>query len=484
MGLLGFNSALPFVNDFNGVSTLYPASITLDAFEARVIADGGTFEAGDCLFDNLVYLYRTQIGNSSAFDFSTLILTANAYKANVMYAVKPNTSAGDFPFTRALAAYRTDSAGLLELMATGVPRLDYTGTYGDCPVWLFEPSRANLVTYSDDISNVVWNKVSTGTGVIPNVTAGILDSPFFGRTSSRIQFNTGGGTGAGDNSYLNFSVSGLTNPHTSTISIFVKSYDGNPYTIGIYQSSGAIFNIQTTDEWQRYELPRTTSATTDYLRVGVIGNSGHSAAADVLIIGAQFEIGNTATSSVFTAGAPVTRPADVSTRSDLQSESYLGATSGAFYIDYVNDQFEGNAAAFGTGIKLTAGTDRLFIANRATTATQRNVYKRVSGVDTLLYTMPYSPTNCRVCFVWNATEIDVYFNGIKIVTASAKVSAAFDVFEILSDYSRSQVRTLAFADSELTDTEALSLTGFTSLDEYLGFINYTSDNPALYESYT
>ena len=68
---------------------------------------------------------------------------------------------GDFDFTRASAATRTNSNGLLKVEATGVPRLEYpliNGVVNGCPSLLLEPQATNLITYPISFGNSYWTK--------------------------------------------------------------------------------------------------------------------------------------------------------------------------------------------------------------------------------------------------------------------------------------------------------------------------------------
>ena len=60
-----------------------------------------------------------------------------------------------FDFTRASSATRVNKQGLIETVASGVPRIDFTDANG---ALLLEPQRTNLVTYSEDFSNAAWTK--------------------------------------------------------------------------------------------------------------------------------------------------------------------------------------------------------------------------------------------------------------------------------------------------------------------------------------
>ena len=70
----------------------------------------------------------------SLLDKVSLCITPNAYKESKLYSVVPNTTLGDMNVVRATTATRVNSAGLIEV----VPR--------------------NLLTYSEDFTNLAWVK--------------------------------------------------------------------------------------------------------------------------------------------------------------------------------------------------------------------------------------------------------------------------------------------------------------------------------------
>ena len=76
---------------------------------------------------------------------ASLILTPTAYKANKLYSVVPSSGNGDLTTTRATTATRVNSSGVIESVATGIPRIDYTNT---APALLLEPQRTNRVLNS------------------------------------------------------------------------------------------------------------------------------------------------------------------------------------------------------------------------------------------------------------------------------------------------------------------------------------------------
>jgi hypothetical protein len=86
---------------------------------------------------------------------ASIVVTPNAYKAGKLYSLKPTNGSGDFDFTRSGNATRVNSDGLIELVSSNVPRLNYPlidGVVNGCPSLLLEPQRINLIQYSEDFS--------------------------------------------------------------------------------------------------------------------------------------------------------------------------------------------------------------------------------------------------------------------------------------------------------------------------------------------
>jgi hypothetical protein len=94
---------------------------------------------------------------------ASLVLTPTAYKANKLYSIIPSSGNGDMITTRATTATRVNSSGVIENVATGIPRLDYTGSV---PSILLEPQRTNRLLNS---ATVVTQTIST-TGVACTVS--------------------------------------------------------------------------------------------------------------------------------------------------------------------------------------------------------------------------------------------------------------------------------------------------------------------------
>jgi hypothetical protein len=78
-----------------------------------------------------------------------LALIPSGYKQDKVYSVLPNNGDGDFTFKRTSSATRINKDGVIETVASDVPRLDYSDS--NCPVLLLEPTRTNLYLNSDTL---------------------------------------------------------------------------------------------------------------------------------------------------------------------------------------------------------------------------------------------------------------------------------------------------------------------------------------------
>jgi hypothetical protein len=98
----------------------------------------------------------------------SLALIPSGYKASKVYSVLPTDGTGDFDFTRSGNATRVNSDGLIELVSTNVPRLNYPlidGVVSGCPSLLLEPQRINVFQRSEEFSNAYWIKASVSSAI-------------------------------------------------------------------------------------------------------------------------------------------------------------------------------------------------------------------------------------------------------------------------------------------------------------------------------
>jgi hypothetical protein len=267
----------------------------------------------------------------SLYDKASLVQIPSGTKDGTLYSVLPANGDGDFTHVRATSATRVNKDGLIESVASGVPRLDYPlidGVVQSCPALLLEPSRTNYLRYSEDLSQSNWVKTNTGTGVAPTVTANYAISPDGSQNASRVQFDINGGTTISDRSRL-YQDAGTGTSGNQAYSVYVKSNDSSSHTI-VFRALGGAFNIKTvTTEWQRIDMVATDNSF--YFELGLYGDSATADTADILVWGAQMEEGSYATSYIPTSGSSVTRNADECNSAGTTAE--FNDTESGFFVE-------------------------------------------------------------------------------------------------------------------------------------------------------
>ena len=254
----------------------------------------------------------------SLLEQASLVVTPNGYKAGTLFSVVPNAPIGDLTVVRATTATRVNSDGLIELVSSNVPRLNYPlidGVVNGCPSLLLEPQRTNLALYSEQINNTgFWALTNSGT-----ITANSTISPDgyqnadtlnAGAASSQVQGVIVGTSGA-----------------VYTVSIWVKRITGtgNVFLRAVENTNTL---IAVTSDWQRFTA--TVTSTTTTIRIGInLATSGDA----VAVWGGQIEAGAYATSYIGpTLGASVTRGADAVSKTGISS--LIGQTEGVIFIDF------------------------------------------------------------------------------------------------------------------------------------------------------
>jgi hypothetical protein len=291
----------------------------------------------------------------------SLILVPARFKTGKLYTPLATTSggvvlgaSGDFNVTRATTATRVNANGLIESVASGIPRLDYytSGGTAGCPALLVEPSAQNVLLQSEAF-NTTWTRVGLnafGSGSVANST-GTTD-PFGGTNSDYIQETAASGT-----HIVLQQPAGQVSGTTVTLSCFAKSAERTQ--INFFNNGGglgnATFNLTAGtatlangvsasiqnygNGWYRCILTYTPNSTTNFnVQIRLADASGNTSytgtgTSGLYVFGAQLEVGSVATSYIPTTAAAVTRNADVVTLSGAVS-GCIGQTEGTIYAEF------------------------------------------------------------------------------------------------------------------------------------------------------
>jgi hypothetical protein len=295
----------------------------------------------------------------------SLILVPARFKTGKLYTPVATTSgglvlgaSGDFNVTRATTATRVNASGLIESVASGIPRLDYFASGGvvGCPALLVEPQAQNIMAQSENLSNSIeWSQTFVNvSGSAIASPDGLASGTLLVATSGNSQHNinknattsiTSGTTitascffkAHGTNTFVQIAVGGFTFSPASPFANFNLSGNG-AITTGTY-SSAFIQNYG--NGWYRCGLTATAAANgTNNLAIVPIIASGTARnptfAGDgvngVYAWGAQVETGSVATSYIPTTAAAVTRNEEVISVTGAVS-GCIGQTQGTIYAE-------------------------------------------------------------------------------------------------------------------------------------------------------
>jgi hypothetical protein len=273
----------------------------------------------------------------------SLLIVPDRFKASKLYSQLPQDGSGDFDVTRATTAFRANENGILESVASGVPRLDFPIGSG-CPALLVEPAATNLLLRSEEFDDIYWLK--TGSTISANATP----APNGATTADKLVENAL----VGEHGVAR--IAGMAASGTYTLSVFAKAAERTRVAIG-NSSSGhyAIFDLSLGTVVQASQGTVTNGTISGILangfyRVSCTITVASAASTSITLVssgttisylgngtngiflwGAQLETGSVATSYIPTVAATATRNADVIV--DTAVSGLIGQTEGSVYAE-------------------------------------------------------------------------------------------------------------------------------------------------------
>ena len=378
----------------------------------------------------------------------SLILVPARFKTGKLYTPVATTSgglvlgaSGDFNVTRATTATRVNASGNIEVVASGIPRLDYFASGGvvGCPALLVEPSAQNLALHSRDLTNAVWS----GTTVTTAKNAVGADGVASGATTITATAASGTVLQALSHASQSRVFSAYIRRVTGTGAIQLTTNGGTNWT------TVTISSLYT----QVACAAQTVASGTIGIRLAVSG--------DVIEVDfTQGEVGPVATSPIpTTTTAPVTRNADVISVSTVSG--CIGQSEGTIYteLDFSraiasiaiivgnssNENFRiRKAANFGVLVQAvnTSGATTLFTSSAASAG----IYKIAFGYKNGDYAM--SVNGATVLTSNNSTNFPV--NGLSIISLGETIGGV--------PYFNDRIRSVALYTTRLTNAELAFIT--------------------------
>jgi hypothetical protein len=383
----------------------------------------------------------------SLLDTASLVVTPNGTKAGKLYSVVPSDGSGDLDVTRATTATRVNSSGLIQSVASNVPRLDYTN--GTCPSILVEPQRTNLLTYSEDLTQWVANSEISTTTLVSNPLTGLNNATKITKVTN------------GVDPWIRNIVS--TTNGTYTYSVYLWTDSGQPTDVTLFLYNDSVTEV--------FTLPITLTTTpTCYQYTSTFANTGGSVVARIDLDGVstnqyiyayatQLEAGSYATSYIPTTSASVTRNADVINKTGISS--LIGQTEGTLFVDAYYPESTGGfetylvltpSAGIGSGyVVIDRYPDNKIVCEYNNAGVQNKIIS--SGI--------YVSQRLKIAFAYKANDFVAYVNGVQIGTdTSGAVSLTLTdlVLPYTPNNSFGAINTSALWKTRLTNTQLAQLT--------------------------
>ena len=341
----------------------------------------------------------------------------------------------ELTFTRATTATRTNGALLVESTPLSTPRIDYsTGT----AALLMEPQRTNLQLNSENFSVMGQLSVTTTVNQI-EAPSGLITADLITELATTATHGVFNNAACSVVSGTVYTLScyfkkgpGATAPDIVQISSpqgFSGFYANFNITTGVVTQSFGVTSTAITsvgNGWWRCSFTATASSTAGFsgLAISLTNNNPTSGispsylgqtTSNIYVWGAQVEAGSFATSYIPTTSASVTRNADASTTSGMNT--FIGQTEGTIVLDINNinensdwltlNPISGSSYTNGIGLGLYA------------TAIRVQIYS--SGGNAFITVSPISGRN-KIALAYKSGDIALYINGVQVGTSSATFS--------------------------------------------------------------
>ena len=407
----------------------------------------------------------------SLFESASLVVTPNGTKASKLYAIKPTDASGDLSVTRATTATRVNSSGLIESVATNVPRLDYTNS--TCPSILVEPQRTNLLLRSQEFSNVIWVKDNT------TVTSGFISPSGAADAFKLIESATNA-------EHRIYQIVGAIGTVVQSMSFYAKAGERNWVSIrfetgvlaanfnlstGVVGSvaAGANASIENAGNgWYKCKVSGLSATLTNIMVIN-IGDSDTGTApsysylgngtSGVYIWGAQLEQGSYATSYIPTTSASVTRNADVISKTGISS--LIGQTEGTIFVDiYRNSQAESIGIMLANALGTNSYMNSIYLFQVANNLLTCDCFVSNSQQFSLQLAGGLSNGRHKLALAYKQNDAVLYIDGVQIATDTSCNIPPMTSIDISQEFAASNYKnnTTALWKTRLTNAELAELT--------------------------
>jgi hypothetical protein len=433
---LGIGYGLPFVaqHGTNPYKTQWAAALE-GAKGAGASVEDENAGTGSCLVSRGQDVYTDGLPSTPS-----LLIVPQFYKSGNLYQDVPPFVAEDttmrFTVSRNTTATRINSSGLIESVASGVPRIDWLGQ--SCPGLLVEASAQNQALWSRDLS-VSGTWAASGITAVRNAVG--ADGTASGATTL---------TATAASATITQNIS-----HASQSRIF-SAY--------MRRVSGSGQIQLTTNGGTNWETVTLTSAFAPFNSGAQTVASGQVgirmiASGDVIEVDfTQAEVGPIATSPIPTTVAAVSRAADVISASGALVSSLIGQTEGTIYAEFLDVDILDNPI-----LSIDDGTNnnRIVIYRTPTTGLW-NIFSASNSVNTL-GSGTVSSNNGKLALAYSSSGMVLYRNGVQVATSSGALPLSLSAIRlngrVTNDlYSTKRLRAAALYTTRLSNDQLAELT--------------------------
>jgi hypothetical protein len=415
----------------------------------------------------------------------SLLIVPARFKSGKLYSQIPTSGAGDFTVTRATSATRVNASGLIESVASGIPRLDYFasgGTVG-CPALLVEPSATNTLSGSVSI-DTGWT-ITADTTITSGIVSpsGSTNATLFQATNTASRVRQASTLVSGTT--YTFSCFGKFGSLSSgfTMNVFdenaasygsgvCQAFNLNEGTLGASGTIGAGFTLQSVgmenygNDWYRCRMTVLMSYTPTTPRVGfrmgtqITGGRPLSVAnGTVNVWGAQLETGSVATSYIPTTTGSVTRNADGVAVSGAVSGS-IGQTQGTIYAEVDLRNFPSPARIIG----ISDGTSNNRIIVIFNTSNRIRLLATVTTSQVDISSSSQVAGIFKIAVAYTLNDYAFYINGVQVGTDTAALVPACSLIALgnaetgAGSNINDRIRAAALYTTRLSNAELAALT--------------------------
>lgn len=327
------------------------------------------------------------------------------------------------------------------------PRFDYDPVTLAAKGILIEEQRTNLLVRSEEFNNASWT-ANTST-VSPNVAI----SPDGTQDADRWVSDPGSTT-----HYLGQSYTSSASI-SYTFSVWVKSATGSNQTFRIFvQSSFASGDLTASTSWQRFTITLPSSTAGSF--VAGLTRNGSNDPVDLLVYGAQLEVGAFATSYIPTVASQVTRTADVASITGSLFSQWYRQDEGTFVAE---GSLQGQYPHLINARTDSSNSIEIYAQSVGANRSGNVDVKNGGVVQSSTQTASSSTTPFKLATVYKPNDFATVFNGGSVVTDTSGSVPTVNVLHIGSRYGteyfgNGHIRTITYYPTRLTNDQLQAIT--------------------------